>query len=330
MNIAFAGFRHAHINSLYKKCAERGDVNIVAAWEGDAEARAEAVEDLGVNFTHGSYDEMLALPGLDAVAIGDYFSARGGLAVRAMRAGKHVIADKPLCTSLEELDEIERLSAGGGLKVGLMLDLRYLGSTAAARRAVRGGALGRVHNITFGGQHCLGYGERAAWYFEPGKQGGTINDIAIHGVDLVRHITGLELRRVLCARCWNAYATEEPHFLDAAQLMAELDGGAGLLADVSYSKPRVGFDMPQIWRMELWGERGMLELNCSRDEVTIARAGAGAPEIITAPPPETDWLNDFITETDGGTPLLSTADAIASTRTALTLQAASERGGSER
>ncbi|MEZ4683286.1 MAG: hypothetical protein R2932_54665 [Caldilineaceae bacterium] len=53
------------------------------------------------------------------------------------------------------------------------------------RNLIRSGLIGEIHAINFGGQHPLMLDTRAAWYFEPGKHGGTINDIAIHAVDAI-------------------------------------------------------------------------------------------------------------------------------------------------
>jgi predicted dehydrogenase len=54
---------------------------------------------------------------VDIVAVGDYYGVRGERVIAALERGKHVIADKPLCTSLAELDRIEQLAAEKGLSV---------------------------------------------------------------------------------------------------------------------------------------------------------------------------------------------------------------------
>ena len=56
--------------------------------------------------------------------IGETFARRGGLIIEALSQNKHVISDKPRCTSLDELNRIEQLSATKGLKIGCMLDMR--------------------------------------------------------------------------------------------------------------------------------------------------------------------------------------------------------------
>lgn len=322
IKLAFAGFRHGHINALYKLAEKNPDVEIVAAYEADADARAAAEEELGVRFTHDTYEDLLNEKDIHVVAIGDYYGARGALAIAALKAGKHVYADKPLCTSLEELDEIERLAKENNLKVGCMLDLRYSNCIQPVRKFIQEGKLGEIHALFFSGQHPLMYGTRPNWYFEEGKHGGTINDIAIHGIDLVEYLTGLTVKRIIGARCWNAFATEVPTFKDCAQFMVELTNGAGLMADVSYAAPNSsGYTLPFYWRFTIWGTKGVMEFTAVSDEITIALDGKPGREIIKAPDVDTgDCLSVFIDELNGKPTDINTETVIRATRETLKIQ----------
>ena len=103
---AFAGFRHGHIYGLYDRVKNDAGCEIVGACEEDAASRPAVRSDIELNYTNIA--EMLDKSGCDAVAIGDFYGKRGRIAIEALRRGKHVIADKPLCTSLADLDEIAR------------------------------------------------------------------------------------------------------------------------------------------------------------------------------------------------------------------------------
>jgi len=322
MNIAFAGFRHDHVYTLVKWAKEAENLKIIASYETHEDSILKA-EDKGIKITHRDYDELLKNESIDIVAVADYYSARGDMVIKALKAGKHVIADKPLCTSLEELNTIEKLSEEKGLKIGLMLDLRYMAASLAAHDFIRSGGLGIVHNISFGGQHSLNYGVRPGWYFEEGKQGGTINDLAIHGIDLVRYITGLGVSRVFAARCWNAYAKDVPHFKDSAQFMAELDGGAGLIADVSYSMPNVkSFSPKQTWRFTFWGEKGILEFNYADNFVELTLNGEDEVKILRSKNSDSNPLLDFLADIQCKGTDLDTRNVLKSTRDTLKIQRA--------
>ncbi|MBQ8321722.1 MAG: Gfo/Idh/MocA family oxidoreductase [Clostridia bacterium] len=321
MNIAFAGFRHSHIFSLYEMAKEAKEVNIIGCFERDRDARAAAANTHGINFNFASYEQLLTDEAVKAVAIGDYYGVRGAMVIAALKAGKHVICDKPICTSLSELDVIENLCQQKGLVVSCMLDLRYMAQTEEVKRLILGGEIGRIHNVSFTGQHCLDYGKRPSWYFEEGKHGGTINDIAIHGVDLVRYLTEKNLTAVKCAVTKNAYATEETDFHDCAHFIAELED-ITLMADVSYSAPKFSGMLPTYWDFYFWGSEGMIEFNLATNEIHIYKS---EERIIRCPERKIEHLFDFIKEIDGEHTLMESYHILSSQRQTLTIQAAANK-----
>ena len=329
IKLAFAGFRHPHIMGLYKLASGSGDIEITAACEEDGEARKEASTE-GIDITHDDIKTMLSQAGCDAVAVGDYYGGRGTMTTEALSRGKHVISDKPLCTTIEELDRIEELSSSRGLKVGCMFDLRDSAPFIGARDLVRQGTIGEVHAISFGGQHPLRLGTRPGWYFEPGKHGGTINDIAIHAIDLIPWITGLEFATVNAARCWNAFALEYPHFKDAAQVMLTMTNGCGVLGDVSYFMPDgAGYSLPMYWRMTFFGRGGIIETSATAEKIMVATAKASSPEELPVPAAAPGgYLKSFMDDIAGSTgdDALTTESVLRAARVALMAQHAADAG----
>lgn len=325
MNLAFAGLRHGHIFALYTMAKEHPEFTVAGAWEEDAASR-EAAEKQGLCCCYKTYEELLADPSVDAVAFGGCFTDRGPLAIEALRAGKHVIADKPLCTTLAELDEIERLAKEKGLFVSCMFTLRYEKKMAAVKALCESGELGEINNVYFGGQHPLQYGRRPMWYFEPGKHGGTINDIAIHGIDMLKYAFGLKLAEVNSARCWNKYAVKQPHFKDCGQFMATADNGAGILSDVSYAIPDgIEFGLPYYWRFYAWGTEGVIEFSEGAVEPVWYKKGDPAPRPLPETEAPVDYLTDVLCMMRGEKCVLTMQEVFDSTRAALTVQAAADR-----
>src|SRR4051812_15366797 len=107
LRIAFVGFRHGHVMGLYHAARTHPDVDVVAAAEDHAETRDALAREGTVQITHHDWREVIDRVPCDAIAIGDYFARRGEIAIAAVEAGKHVIADKPICTRLNELERIE-------------------------------------------------------------------------------------------------------------------------------------------------------------------------------------------------------------------------------
>lgn len=320
--IAFAGFRHGHISTLFNQVKNCDRAELFGCWEDNEEARIAAEKNYGAVFTHENYDDLLNSPEVDIIAIGDYYGRRGELAIRALKAGKHVILDKPICTSLAELDEIERLAKEKNLKVGSMLSLRYSHYTAPAKELIESGQLGEIHAVSFNGQHPLNYGSRPMWYFEPGKHGGVINDLGIHGVDLVEYLTGMKLKAVTAARAWNAFATEQPDFRDCTQFMYELENGCGVMGDVSYSTPNhLGFKNPYYWQFLIWGSKGMLRFAEDGKPMEAYLDYGKEVRHITGAPVTNNHITDFLDEIEGKeNVLVTTEQVIQSQRSTLIIQ----------
>jgi predicted dehydrogenase len=318
MNIAFIGFRHGHIMGLYHAALKHPGVKVVAAVEEDASAAAGLKDKVAL--THTRMTD--ALPLCDAVAVGDYFSKRGSVILAALAAGKHVISDKPICTLTAELDQIEQLAGSKKLVVSALFDLRDCGAFRTARRLIRDGTIGQVHTINFTAQHPLLRATRPSWYFEPGKQGGTLNDIACHATDLIPWMTGRQIDSVVAARAWNARLPEFPHFHDAAQFMLKLDNNGGVLGDVSYLAPdAAGYSAPQYWRVTCHGSSGCIEARYAARELLLATSTDKSFRTIPADDDIPDGrLTSFLNNVAGEEYDLTTADVIRASRMALKIQ----------
>lgn len=329
IRLAFMGFRHGHINSVYRYALEsNGQFVVAAACEEDARARAEIEAGGMVKITHDSYPAMLDQVECDAVAVGDYYTRRGQIVIEALRRGKHVISDKPICASIQELDIIARESEKSGLSVCCQLDLRYSGVFMRMREMLRRGDAGEVLSVNIGGQHPLRLGERPGWYFEPGKHGGTINDIGIHAFDAVPWLTGHRITEITAARTWNALAKDFPHFHDGAQFMLELENGCGVLGDMSYFMP-VGqaASIRHYWRVTVFGSAAVLETTAGSESVSIAGKDDKEMRSVPALAPETmGYMKAFAAEAAGEKDGLSltTREVLASSRAALLAQAAAD------
>ncbi len=332
MRLAFIGFRHGHIFSFYDHLLKDKRVSITAACEDDASTASKIRAEGKVRLTHESHSALLDNAECDAVAIGDVYGNRGQLVIEALRRGKHVIIDKPICTRLSELQEIERLCAAGQLHISALLDTRGSGSARTARRLIAENAIGDVQTVNFSAQHPLLLGKRPEWYFVPGMQGGTINDIGIHAFDSIPWMTGRRIVESVAARAWNARLPEFPHFQDGAQIMLRLDNGGGVLGDLSYLAPdALGYSVPQYWRMTFHGAGGVIEFNSKSQAVTLVRSKDKEPQEIALESADhfIAW-ESFLRETgfvkEPLTPLhLTTQQTIRASRLALRIQEAADQ-----
>jgi predicted dehydrogenase len=325
---AFVGFRHAHITAVYQAVQQRDDCTLLAACEEDPNMRDQLAKGNDVEITHESFGQMLAEVDCDAVAVGDYYGIRGRRVLDALAAGKHVLSDKPLCTSMDELEQIRTLAAENNLQVFAQLDMRDLPALRTLRRVIAEGRLGEVQTVTFLGQHPLMFGTRPAWYFEEGKHGGTINDIAIHAFDWLPWLTGRRVAEVTAARAWNARLEEVPHFQDAAQLMLRLDNDGGVLGDVSYLTPDAcGYAIPQYWRILVHGSEGLAEACPATSTLHVAERETALRPVDLDNERKDGYFVDFLDAVTGSEPQtgsLSTAESLEAQRLALRAQQAAD------
>jgi predicted dehydrogenase len=245
-----------------------------------------------------------------------------------MRAGKHVIADKPICTRLSELQEIEQLSQMKHLKVGCQLPVSYHPPFVTVRKLIRDGAIGEVHSITFNGAHSLNYASRPEWMFDSEKYGGSINDIAIHGIDGLPWLTGRSFATITAASEWNARVPEHPTFRDGAVVLFKLDNGAAVYGDVSWLSPDgAGYKSPIYWRFTIFGSEGALETSWNAEKVQVFKKDA--KEIVEEPliAGEGSYIGDWLLDI-ANTPVterLHTERILHSSRVALLAQEAAAK-----
>ena len=323
MKILFYGFQHGHIFNLYNKVKDNPDIEIVACVEDDEKKREELKETRGIICSTEPLEYWLEKD-FDILAIGDKYGKRGDAVIKGLKSGKHVIADKPICTTMAQLNEIKALSKEKNLSVACMLDLRYFSSTRIVKKLIEDKTYGEVKNISFTGQHCIDYANRPKWYFEEGMHGGTINDLAIHGIDMLYYLTGLKIAKIHAARCWNSYADRTPDFLDCAMFMLELENKAGVIADVSYSAPSQVFTMPTYWDFKIWCKKALIHYNITSNKVTVYEDGETVPKSVEFETQTSDYLIDLLNEIKCGCKCFTNGVLLATEQT-LKIQEFSEK-----
>jgi len=320
IRVAFVGFRHGHVSAMVNTARKLDYVDIVACVDEEPEAHGSYVGPLEIELTHPSLDAALADVDFDVLACADVYARRGGHVIKALQAGKHVITDKPLCTSPEDLRTIASLTRTAGREVMIDLTMRYAEPYTTLARIVQEGGIGNVSSLIVTGLHPLAYGSRPMWYFEEGQQGGTINDLMVHGLDLARWATGQEFAKVIAATA-GCHRAPVPFFQDQTQVFLEMAGGAKYLGDCSYMAPE---GSPEHWRFLLWGSEGSVRIG---DTGQLAWFRAGEGEQAITPPPCADPFEDPMSHLEHGTPRwLPTEECLKSQMAALTAQRAADTG----
>jgi predicted dehydrogenase len=166
---------------------------------------AEAAHRLGAGFSvpkiTNNYREILRDPAIDAVHICTPNAQHFPMAKDALNAGKHVICEKPLATSVDDGEELVALAAERGLRNCVCHNLRFYPMVQQMRAMRKAGDLGEilvVQGTYF--QDWLLYDTDWNWRVDA-KAGGPsrcMADIGSHWFDLAEHVTGLQVSS-LCA-----------------------------------------------------------------------------------------------------------------------------------
>ncbi len=164
---------------------------LVAAVSRDR-GRADAfAREFGARRSYTSYTEMLADPDVDAVFIATPNSLHTPQVVAAAGAGKHILCDKPLAVDTNGALRAVAACTRAEVKLGVNFQYRHLPWVRDVTDTVRSGAIGRVETV----QLQVGSGPRdyRNWRRDPAMAGlGSVHNVGVHGLDLLRVILGSE------------------------------------------------------------------------------------------------------------------------------------------
>ena len=184
---------------------------------------------------------------------------RPQIAIRAMRAGKDVMVDKPGAITLDQVDEIEATARATGRIFSICFSERFVvRACEAAARLVAEGAIGRVIETVGLGPHRLNRAIRPGWFFEPETYGGILTDIASHQIDQFLFFTGAKDVEVVASATTNHALADVPAFEDYGEILLRGDRASGFIR-VDWFTPD-GLDTWGDGRLFLLGTEGFIEL----------------------------------------------------------------------
>ena len=198
-------------------------------------------------------------PAVDIIVSAAIPRDRPAIAVRAMRAGKDVVVDKPGAVTLDQADQIERVARETGRIFSICFSERFVvRACEAASRMVAEGAIGRVIQTTGLGPHRLNRAIRPPWFFDMDACGGILADIASHQIDQFLFFTGSRDAEVVASAVANRAMLDVPGFQDYGEVLLRAEGATGFVR-VDWFTP----DGLPAWgdgRLFLLGTEGYIEL----------------------------------------------------------------------
>jgi UDP-N-acetylglucosamine 3-dehydrogenase len=217
-----------------------------------SDANEKSVSVLGEKY-HVDYctdpQEIFDNPKIEAVNICTPTVTHFELAKRAIESGKHVLVEKPMTNTVEEAEELIKLSEKHGVKLAVGFIERFNPVIQHAIKIIQEGIIGDV---------ILAHTKRVSrWPVRIGDV-GVIKDLAIHDIDIINQLFGVEAGTVFCT------AGKIKHkFEDYANISMCFPDNKGAFIETNWLTPR------KVRTLSVTGTDGLVNVNYINQTVTI-------------------------------------------------------------
>ena len=186
------------------EAAQSGAATVAGVFDINTKVARDMASKLGTT-VFSSYEEVLASRSVDAVLMSTPHHVHRSMTIDAAAAGKHVLVEKPLATTLEDAEAMIAACRRAGVGLTVNYSFRYLPMIRKARELVEAGALGEITGVQLIAHQFKdrGYwmGARSNspddWRASRQKCGGGFLIMTVcHNIDYLYYITGLKATRV--------------------------------------------------------------------------------------------------------------------------------------
>lgn len=221
-------------------------------------ARKKAAKALGLKWYAG-VDEVLADKNIDAVYIATNNASHAQLAIKALKAKKHVMVEKPMATDPEDARAMIKLAAANKLSLTVDHMMVFNAYNQMAHKFIQEGKLGVVNDSCFHMEFLYGATpeEAATWRCNDVKEmGGPIGDVASHCLYMAEFMFDSVVRKVQAVYIPKTLAIKAE---DGAYIHYELENGMTGSIKVAFSEPRGGLvGTLSNLGYEIYGTEGVL------------------------------------------------------------------------
>jgi predicted dehydrogenase len=251
-----------------RACRSTPGVELVAAANWRAESLARFAAEWSIPRTTTDFAEIAEDPDIDAVIICLPNSLHRTETLRMLRAGKHVLVEKPMAMNAAEAQEMADVAkaTNRALMVGHMW--RFDNEVTWLRRAIERGLLGQVVRTKGYAIHPAGTGPKGWFVSKEQAGGGVVMDMGIHAVDTARFLLGDPLPVRVYAHIGTRYSAAEVE--DEATYMVHWDNGAYSVIETAAWQPfaEAPEGAAQVWGTTGYGRTFPSELRLSLAEVS--------------------------------------------------------------
>ena len=206
----------------------------------------------GSIYNYENFDEIARNPDVDAVYVALPNSMHAEFTIRAAKAGKHVLCEKPMCLNVAEAEAMISTCKKAGVRLMIAYRCHYEPTNLKAVQLIRDGALGQVQAI----ESPFGFNIRAGEWRLSKKLagGGPLFDVGIYSLNACRYLTGEEPAQI------SAYASvidKDGRFNEVEENVGwTIRFPSGIVASCTTT---YGASMPGYFRV--YGSKGWLQVD---------------------------------------------------------------------
>jgi predicted dehydrogenase len=261
------------------------EARVVALCDSDPATLAKASASTGIAATFQNYRELIERGGVDAVVIATPNVFHAPIAHAAIKAGKHVLCEKPIAMNLEEALGMLRAAEAAGVRHMTAFTYRFVPAMQYMRHLVKGGAIGRPYH--FRASRFQDWGTRNLGWRQIKKLAGTgeLGDMLSHRIDYGHLLVGAVSRLVARTKRFVDDRQGAPSDLDDwVSIIADFESGTtGVLESTKLATGRgeghYGQDV-----CEVNGSEGTIAYSTQKPlELRIGKTGAKDLETVAVP-----------------------------------------------
>lgn len=242
---------HLHVWGYLHCLQAHPDAEVVGVWDFDSARGADFAAKAGIP----QFDDLEALfAECDAVGIVSENRRHAELGIAAAKAGKHILCEKPLTTTVEDGERFIAAAEEAGVVLMTAFPCRFAPSWTKVKEKVRAGEIGTLRAICATNRGRCPFG----WFVNVEESGGgAMIDHVVHVGDLLRDLLQADPITVQAQTGNNIYGQE---WEDTAMVTMQFPDGVFATLDSSWSRPKTYYTWGDV-TMNLVGEKGVIELD---------------------------------------------------------------------
>ena len=227
------------------------NAELIAVMDTNRAAAERCKDKYNAKFAFDKAEDLLALEEIQAVYIASPVFCHKEQVELAAKAGKDILLEKPMGLCVEEAEEIKDICEKAGIKLGVAFMMRFHSYHQKMREIVSAGTIGEV--VSARAQFTCWYPEiENCWRQNKNLSGGgAMLDMAIHSIDLIRYITGLEVTE---STGFTGNQIFKYNVDDAGVGVYRMNNGALCVVESAFNIP----DDASVSKLEIYGTRGSI------------------------------------------------------------------------